>query len=139
MKITNPELKVVRFDNEDVIATSFFYLSAADYTATFGTAFDQDHEYVELIGAMTSYDSSQNAWLVNANTANPNPQYASTLSNLKDIAAGGGYIYPQELGGIGIPVSPGLFQATKEGYDAYIYNGNIYTKGASYFDLYSNQ
>lgn len=37
MKISNPEMKVIRFANEDVIATSLYYMSAADYNEAMGT------------------------------------------------------------------------------------------------------
>lgn len=57
MKITNPELKVVRFDAEDVIATSMFAVS------------DGNGGYNVYNGAIVSSSLEANGgWLVDMNT-----------------------------------------------------------------------
>ena len=53
MKITNPELKVVRFNAEDVIATSFYAVA------------NVNGGYDIYEGTMGSYDANAGAWSVN--------------------------------------------------------------------------
>ena len=53
MKITNPELKVVRFNAEDVIATSLYAFA------------DGNGGYNLYEGTMGAYDANAGAWSVN--------------------------------------------------------------------------
>ncbi|MBQ6979041.1 MAG: hypothetical protein IJQ07_00145 [Clostridia bacterium] len=53
MKITNPELKVVRFNAEDVIATSLYAVA------------DGNGGYNLYEGTMGAYDANAGAWSVN--------------------------------------------------------------------------
>ncbi len=116
MKISNPEMKVVRFANEDVIATSLFYMSAADYNAAMGTNYTTP--YVWFNGAMNgaSYDSSTASWKIDVTT----PVDPVTEDDL--IFVRGGYIAET---GVTIP-------GTTASYEAYIKDGEHYTKGVTY-------
>ena len=115
MKIPNPEMKVIRFANEDVIATSLYYMSAADYNEAMGTNYTTP--YVWINGAMNgaSYNSSTASYSVNVTSVKP-----ATEDDMLFIR--GGYI---EETGI-------TFPGTKSSYEAYIYDGNVYTKGVTY-------
>lgn len=115
MKISNPEMKVVRFANEDVIATSLFYMSAADYNAAMGTNYTTP--YVWVNGAMSgaSYDSATASWKIDVTSVEP-----ATEDDMTFIR--GGYI---EEAGI-------YFPGTKTGYEAYIKDGEYFTKGVTY-------
>lgn len=115
MKISNPEMKVVRFANEDVIATSLYYMSAADYNAAMGTSYDTP--YVWINGAMSgaSYDSSTASWKIDVTSVEP-----ATEDDMLFVR--GGYIEE-----VGI-----YFPGTSSSYEAYIKNGEHYTKGVTY-------
>lgn len=115
MKISNPEMKVVRFANEDVIATSLYYMSAADYNEAMGTNYTTP--YVWINGAMSgaSYNSSTASYSVNVTSVEP-----ATEEDMLFVR--GGYI---EEAGI-------YFPGTASSYEAYIYDGNVYTKGVTY-------
>ena len=110
MKMTNPELKVVRFENEDVIATSMFIIED-DQSSTGFSIFE---------GSMYG-PVEEGTWAVGTSG------WKNDISQdeINDIrTAQNGYYYSW----YGEPV-----------YDAYeTGDGYIYTKGASYYDLYGN-
>lgn len=132
IKITNPELKVVRFANEDVIATSFgplsgtdglFYIPSGDYSGTYsGTG-----NYVEFNGTFSSYS---------------NGVYGiSGINGAKDGIDGDrnnmvtGTVYFPDVG-ITLPSSV-MANIAKGYYDAYSYgDGQYYTNGVSYYETY---
>lgn len=115
MKISNPEMKVVRFANEDVIATSLFYMSAADYNTAMGTNYTTP--YVWVNGAMSgaSYDSATASWKIDVTSVEP-----ATEDDMLFVR--GGYI---EEAGI-------TFPGTTAAYEAYIKDGEHFTKGVTY-------
>ncbi len=114
-RLTNPELKVIRFASEDVIATSLYYATSAAFNAAQGTNFTSD--YVMFNGSMR-YDGDLGAYLIS-------DIKAPTASSAEDkVFFSGGYI-PEA----GITLPP-----HGNGYDAYEYNGGLYTNGVSYVD-----
>ena len=99
MKITSLELKVVKFDSEDVIATSMYFVNTGS-------------SYRYIAGNMMYYDPDAKGWAVNETAFLGTPG----VEDIEYFKANGEY-YPDY-------------------YDAYMYNDGIYTKGASYYDLY---
>ena len=109
MKITNPKLEVVRFNADDVIATSVYWMTAADYEAATGNQVDTP--YVTFNGNMTNnYDPSTCSWEINRTTP---------VSPMEDF----GWI--EGIPEVGFPGQPGA-------YEAYYNNGTLYTKGVTY-------
>ena len=122
MKITKPELKVIRFSSEDVIATSLYFMSAADYNAAHGTSFDTP--YVWFNGSMTDYDPSISSWRI------------SDIRNVDGMTEEDkGFIVGTYFEDMGV-YFPGVGGIS---YEAFNYNDGLYTKGASYSELYGNQ
>lgn len=118
MKISNPELKIIRFSADDVIATSIFYIRTSDITADSkmwnnipDNALDSD--YVRFNGTMMPLENDD--W---------------GIFNPSDFAA-----YREE------DVNWAKDQQIAGVYDAYLPDDNwqFHTKGASYADLYGNQ
>ena len=111
MKINKPELKVVRFANDDVIATSLFYMNTEDFNAAMGTEYNvNETPYVYFNGEMRYVDGT--SWRID------NAHAFDAVEDLGFIA--------------GIPEIgfPGV-----TGYEAYVYENGFYTKGASYQEL----
>ncbi len=135
MKITNPELKVVRFANEDVIATSFgplsgtnglFYIPAGEYSGTYsGTG-----NYVEFNGTLGNYSGGKYEItnIYNA-TADIDPDRSVLVSKQT------GMVF---MPGTGTPVPASVLETyAKQGYDAFSYGGGkYYTNGVSYYESY---
>ena len=138
MKISNPELKVVRFGADDVIATSgllgalsgqsgLFYIPAGQYSG----AYSGSGEYVEFSGTFGDYDGSNYA-IGNISGAkggvdgdrNGLITASSNENALIDLGVG----YP-------IPASV-LVPTAQQTYDAYSYGGGYYSNGQSYYDIY---
>ena len=110
MKMTNPELKVVRFANDDVIATSMFIVADPDSTSG----------YSYFNGNMTYYDSDEKGWGVYNADGGFTPL---DLEELNDYKA-----------------HPNNYYFLGETYDTYTGEfGNLFTKGASYWELYGDQ
>ena len=109
MRISTPELNVVRFANEDVIATSIFITGETD---------PDTGMYKYLYGSMSS-SGEDGTW---------NVGYESTgwLSDYEFSQAKGEYDGNYTFGGETV-------------YDAYKIGDDYYTKGVSYYELYGNQ
>ena len=112
MKMTNPELKVVRFANEDVLATSFYIVadpsSYTGYSQFAGTKYgpvDEGVWYVERSGGK---------WSISVDDIN-------TLKNPGEYAPGEYYDVGQYI--------------TYDAYQTEV-DGPYYTHGASYYELY---
>lgn len=134
MKITNPELKVVRFDNEDVIATSIgpltgtsgmFFIPSSQYgdgslagnyvyfNGKLGDYSDGSYTITDISGAYGNADSDRNFFIPPAGyfenegvTLKPEDMYLIQLWGSKT-------------------------------YDAFSYgNGQYYTSGVSYYENY---
>ena len=129
MKITNPELEVVRFNADDVIATSLYYMSAADFNAAQGTNFTSN--YVQFEGSMVG-DGSSGEWkIINISGA--------TAADDDDIAGlmSGGSVYLPEIG-ITIP-STVMEPIARQAFNAFKGSDGIYTKGVTYYEQYWNK
>ena len=109
MKITNPEMKVVRFENEDVIATSMFII-ADDESGTFSIFEGSMYGPVE-----------EGVWNIGTN-GEKNEISQDEIDNIKAGYTGAYNSW------YGIPV-----------YDAYKEDSYYRTKGASYYEMYGNQ
>ena len=125
MKITNPELKVVRFDAEDVIATSLYYAPAAAFNATQGTSFTSD--YVQFEGTMVG--SGPDAWMI----TNVRDAIAADSDSIDGLKSGGSYYFSEF--GITVDMS-NMAPLAQQAYDAYEYEGGLYTRGATYYETY---
>ena len=128
MKVSNPELKVVRFANEDVIATSGYFMSATDFNSLYGTSFTSD--YVRFNGYMTGYDDAAGGWAVAPNLAS-----ATNAANdeIEGVMSGGSYYFAD----FDVTVdTTHMAPIAQQHYGAYSYEGGLYTKGASYYELY---
>lgn len=135
MKISNPELNVVRFGADDVIATSgwihgaltgqsgSFYIPAGQYgggtysgnfvefSGTFGNYNGSEYEINDVSGATSILDSDRAGLMTTAPL----------------------YVYPDT----GVPVPAGVRGGiAQQYYDAYSYGGGYYSDGQSYYDIY---
>lgn len=127
MKIDSLELKVVRFDSEDVIATSLYYAPSAAYNAAFGGSFTSN--YVEFNASMIGYDDAAGGWMV----TNPYGAKAASDDDIDGLKSGGSYTFPD----VGVTVDMShMAPIAQQAYDAYSYEGGLYTKGATYYELY---
>ena len=120
MKMTKPELKVVRFASEDVIATSGYYIESANWMGNNSYS----DPYVHFYGEMGEYSSGAQGWIIYGVGGDSGESSEYRESYINDIATSNPST-AQALGG--------------HLYDAYYYDGNYYTKGASYYELYNNQ
>lgn len=127
MKISDFEIKVVRFSSDDVIATSLYYAPAAAFNSVTGGSFTS--AYVEFEGTMTGYDSDAGGWYV----ANPRGAKAASDDDMDGLKSGGTIYLPDV--GITIP-STVMEPIAQQAYDSYEYNGGLYTKGATYYEAY---
>ena len=123
MKMSNPELKVVRFGSDDVIATSLFYLAAGQFAGYEGSS-----PYVEFEGVMRP--NGDGTYQITNIT-----HTAGVDQDTVDGVTSGGSIYLPEFG-ITIPATA-MEPIAQQTYDAYAYSeGTYYTHGATYHELY---
>jgi len=130
MKISNPELKVVRFGADDVIATSgltgqigLFYIPADQYS---GGSFSGD--YVQFDGTFGNYNgSAYEITNIHGATGDVDGDRAGLMTSAPM------YVYPDT----GVPVPASVREPiAKQTYDAYSYGGGYYSNGSSYYDIY---
>ena len=131
MKFANPEIEVLRFSGEDVIATSgtllpanvtgLFYIPAADFNGgSLGNS-----GYVSFNGTGGVYNPAAGGYLI----SNIGTAYVDNQNERNDLITHGG-----EMAAF-IPAS--FFEGTaKNTFDAYLYNGDYYTNGISYYNMY---
>ncbi|MBQ6980167.1 MAG: hypothetical protein IJQ07_05925 [Clostridia bacterium] len=127
MKITNPKLEVVRFNADDVIATSLYYMKTADYNALFNKNLTSD--YVEFEGTMVPTGES-GVWGI---TNIYNVKEADG-EDMEGLMSGGSVVF----GGVTIP-STFMESTAKIAYNAFKRDDGIYTKGVTYYEQYWNQ
>ena len=136
MRITNPEINVILFSNEDVIATSgaigtlfsdrLFYIPFAEYGGTVSGS----GAYVEFRGDFTN-NGSGSYLISNINSAQAVPE--SDVTNLTTP----GHAY---LPDVGITInSNAMAPIAAQAYTASYSNGSYYTNGVSYYDQYGWQ
>ena len=128
MKFANPEIEVLRFSSEDVIATSgapvvtgLFYIPSSQYSGgSFGT------DYVAFNGNIGAYDAGAGGYKID----NIYGAYGDTDDERELLVSGGGSM-------LGVTI-PGSFwnNLAQQSYDAYSYNGNYYTNGVNYYTTY---
>ena len=128
-RLTNPELKVIRFASEDVIATSVllgktgtFYIPSGQYS---GGSFSGN--YVEFNGTFNSY--SDGVYGISGIYG-----AKGDVDSDRDVLISPPPYYFNDTG---VTVA-GEFMAnmSKNIYDAYSYDGQYYTNGISYYDTY---
>ena len=113
MKITNPELKVVRFNADDVIATSLYWTTSEAYEAATGVHFDT--AYVMFNGDMISTGDPNEYIVGNVRAATGMDEDDKWFLFGGDT--GMGYSFPGTAGASYVP---------------YYRDGNWYTNGVSY-------
>ena len=137
MKISNTELKVIRFGADDVIATSLmmgplsgssglFYIPASQYS---GGSFSG--EYVEFNGTFGDFDGS--AYRIDGINTVSSPPETDRAGLITASGNENGFV---DLGvGYPLPASV-LIPIAQQAYDAYSYGGGYYSNGQSYYDIY---
>lgn len=133
MKISNPELKVVRFGADDVIATSgligaltgtkgSFYIPAGQYT---GGSYSGN--YVEFNGTFGNYNGSEYEITGISGAKGGIDGERDEMKSGEDVV----------FGGVTIPGVPTMESFAKQYYDAYSYGGGTYySNGTSYYEMY---
>lgn len=131
-RLTNPELKIIRFASEDVIATSLgplsglkggFYIPSSLYNGG-----SLGGNYVEFQGTFGDYDGSA------YNITNANGFKADVNNDRDGLTSGGSYTFPDV--GITVDMSD-MAPIAQQYYDAFSYgDGQYYTNGISYYDQY---
>ena len=125
MKITNPEMNVIRFGANDVIATSLFYLPVSQYSGSYTPGTD-GNDYVEFEGTMRP-NGDGTYEITNIYRAQGVPQ-----DDVDGLASGGSVVFY----GVTIDMSS-MAPIARQTYDAYSYSeGTYYTHGATYYELY---
>lgn len=130
-RLTNPELNVIRFASEDVIATSFgplsgltrsFYIPSSQYN---GGSLGGD--YVTFNGTFGDYDGSA------YNITNASG-FTVDVDERDGLTSGGSYTFPDV--GVTVDMSD-MAPIAQQYYDAFSYgDGQYYTNGISYYDQY---
>lgn len=128
-RLTNPELNVIRFASEDVIATSAllglsrsFFIPSSQYS---GSSFSSD--YVEFYGTFSSYNDGIYG------ISNISGAKAADNDEMDQLKSGGAVV----VHGVTLPVNPTMKTMANQYYDAYSYgDGQYYTNGISYYDTY---
>ena len=128
MKISTPEIKVIRFSSEDVIVASgaairSFYIPSNQYS---GSSFSS--EFVEFSGTIGSL--SGNGYLIE----NVSGAKAADSEERDGLMSGGSVSFY----GVTIDMSD-MAPVARQYYDAFSYDGQYYTNGRSYYDQYWNQ
>lgn len=117
MKITNPKLEVVRFNADDVIATSLYYIKDGD-------------TYVQFEGVMTP-DSNGRYKIEPVSSFEVVDDYT-----VAGLMSGGSYYFPDT----GIPVDmSSLAPIAQQTYTAFKIDNDYYTYGVTYYEQYWNQ
>lgn len=132
MMFMKPEIEIVRFSSEDVIATSglvltngVFYIPSANYNngALGGSG------YVQFSGSYGAFNSAAGGYLI-SNISGAKLDYVDDRAGLM---SGGSYYFPDV--GVTVDMSD-LAPIAQQAYDAYSYNGDYYTNGVSYYNTY---
>lgn len=131
MKISTPEIKVIRFSSEDVIAASgsltgsngLFYIPSSQYSGYSGSA-----DYVEFSGTIGS--KSGVGYLIE----NIHGAKGDVSDDRAGLMAGSSYYFPD----MGITVDNShMAPIAQQSYDAFRYDdGQYYTNGISYYTAY---
>lgn len=131
MKITNPELKVVRFANEDVIATSGilptngqFFIPINQFTGSYSGTGD----YVRFDGSFVNNGSGS------YQISNISRAEGYSAEDREGLHIVNGKFYLPEMG-FWMTANEGFINISKQSYDAFSYgDGNYYTNGVSYYE-----
>ncbi len=136
MKMSSADLQVIRFNSEDVIATSgmgplsgtsgMFYIPAADYSGSYSGS----GNFVQFNGTLGSY-SGGNYLITNIYGAEAGVD--SDKESLESVI-NGNIVFPDV--GITVPATA-LEPLARQTYDAFSYgNGQYYTNGVSYYETH---
>ena len=130
MKISTPEIKVIRFSSEDVIVASgavtrSFYIPSKQYSGYSGSS-----DFVEFYGTIGSH-SGVGYLIENVSGAKD-----ADSGEREGLMSGGSHYFPDVE--VTIPM-PDMAPVAKQYYDAFSYDGQYYTNGISYYDQYWNQ
>ena len=128
MKISTPEIKVIRFSSEDVIVASgsltgksgSFYIPSSQYSG-----YSTSSDFVEFKGTIGS--QSAVGYLIEnvSGVKDPEPDAVEGL-----MSGGKGGFY---FSSTGIPVPASVLEPiAKQYYEAFSYNGQYYTNGTFY-------
>lgn len=128
MKISTPEIKVIRFSSEDVIVASVavtrsFYIPSNQYSGYSGSS-----DYVEFNGTIGSH-SGVGYLIENVSGAKD-----ADSEEREGLMSGGSVSFY----GVTIDMSH-MAPIAQQYYDAFSYDGQYYTNGSSYYDQYWNQ
>ena len=124
MKISNPELKVVRFNADDVIATSVLIGKTGLFYVDNGNG-----GYNSFNGTFSSFDGS--VYGITGIYAEEK-DVGDDRSGLLEMAD----FYTM---GVTIPMVPVMESIAKQAYDANFDGNNYHSDGVSYFERYWNQ
>ena len=125
MKISTPEIKVIRFSSEDVIVASSsltgvygsFYIPSSQYSSGYG----------EFNGTIGSH--SDRGYLIE----NVSGAKAADSDERDGLMSGGSGSF------VGVPIPASVMESmARQYYDAFSYDGQYYTNGISYYDQYWN-
>ena len=131
MKISTPEIKVIRFSSEDVIAASssltgspgLFYIPSSQYSGYSGSA-----DYVEFNGTIGS--KSGVGYLIE----NIYGAKGDDSDDRAGVMSGGSVYFPEFGNTVDMSHMEPIAQQT---YDAFRYDdGRYYTNGISYYTAY---
>lgn len=126
MKISTPEIKVIRFSSEDVIVASgavtrSFFIPSDQYSG-----YSASSDYVEFNGTIGSR-SGDRYLIENVSGAKDADSY-----QVEGLMSGGSYYFPD----VGVTVDMShLAPIAQQYYEAFSYNGQYYTNG-TYYDHY---
>ena len=129
MKISTPEIKVIRFSSEDVIVASgpvthSFLIPSSEYSGYSGSS-----KYVEFSGTIGSH--SGDGYLIE----NVSGATGADSVDVDGLKSGGSYYFPDM--GVTVDMSR-MAPIAQQYYEAFSYNGQYYTHG-SYYDIYWHQ
>ena len=117
MKITNPKLEVVRFNADDVIATSLYYIKDGDVYKQFEGIMSPDSNGRYMITPVSDFEVVDD----------------ETVEGLMS----GGWTYLPDVG-ITIP-STAKEPIARQTYTAFKIDDDYYTYGVTYYEQYWNQ
>lgn len=128
MKISTPEIKVIRFSSEDVIVASSS-LTGVNGSFYYIPSDQSSGDSVEFYGTIGSYNNSAVGYVIEK-VRDTGPVDSEQRQGLM---SGGSFTFSD--GGFPVPASV-MESMARQYYDAFSYNGQYYTTGISYYNQY---